>query len=94
MPTHLKKYKDLEKAKATRKRQKNRNYNKNDFSTHAKRKWEEWEEEYILNNTGDVEIAKKLNRSLRAIHVKRSKLKAEQDKPTDGICVACGVGEV
>ena len=75
MPKCIKLYKNKDKAKKYRKKHHDNNYNKNDYSVGKRRKWETWEEQYILNNENDVEIAKYLQRSLRAIHIKRCRLK-------------------
>ncbi|WP_304393427.1 hypothetical protein [uncultured Clostridium sp.] len=78
MPKTLKEYKDKEKAKAYRKRNRDRYYNKNigDLSRSGE-PWQKWEDYLIINSKGDVidrDIAKLLHRSLRAIQSHRSKL--------------------
>jgi len=72
----LKKYIDKEKARKYKKRHRELNYEKGDFSNgeRASYDWEECEE--ILDHTiPDRELARKLERGVRAIQVKRCLLK-------------------
>lgn len=74
MPNWVKKYKDKEKARALRNEQRNRNYSKT--MGYPPREWTSQEIDLILtSDKSDVELARMLKRSARAIQIKRSRLK-------------------
>lgn len=80
MPKALKKYADSDKARAYRNRQRKINYDRDGSDRRNNRKrWSSYEIDMILEcELTDREIARIIGRSVKAIHVKRAKLKHEQ----------------
>lgn len=69
-------YRNMDLHRKTCNRQKNRYYNGRDYSEGKHRLWTDYEIELILlHDLTDTELAKKLRRSVRAIQVKRAKIK-------------------
>lgn len=77
MPKCLKHYKDKDKARAYTYRRNKKYYTKHMYSQDIKKKrWSDFEVKIILDHKfSDVVIAMRLQRSVRAIQVKRCKLK-------------------
>ena len=71
-------YKDLEKWRKTKKLQQKRYYDKHaKCAINSRERYTEEEIEMILNHEiSDVELSKKIGRSVKAIQIKRCKLKA------------------
>lgn len=68
MPSFVKKYKDIDKLRRTRNKQRKRYYNK---TINAKNQWERWTDEHLQmvleHKLTDTEISKKIGRSVSAI---------------------------
>lgn len=71
-------YKDLEKWRKTKRLQQKRYYDKHaKVAINSRERYTEEEIEMILNHEiSDVELSKKIGRSVKAIQIKRCKLKA------------------
>lgn len=76
MPKHLKDYKDKEKARITRNRQRQKNYGKTSFIYKGRRRWTEYEDTLVLEHSiTDFELSQQIIRSVKAIQIRRCKLK-------------------
>ena len=77
MPKMLKKYADTDKARAYRNRQRKINYDRDGSDRHrSKEPWTIHEIDMILERRlTDREVARIIGRSVRAIQIKRCKLK-------------------
>ena len=77
MPIHLKLYKDREKARILRNKQRKRNYAKGRINaTNSKSRYTEKELLLILDHDiTDAELSKLLGRSVESIQIKRARLK-------------------
>ena len=74
-----KSYKNKDLHRKTCNRQRKRYYEGRDFSEEKRRLWTEHEIEMILlHDLTDTELAKKIRRSVRAIQVKRAKIKKNE----------------
>lgn len=75
MPKCLKNYKDPVKAKQYRDRQRKMNYERTNIYP-PKGLWASWEDELVLAHAKpDRELSAEIKRSVRAIQIRRSKLK-------------------
>lgn len=75
MPKHLKTYKDKEKARITRNRQRKKNYGKTSFK-YKRRRWTPFEDKLVLNHTiTDFELSNQIERSVASIQIRRNRLK-------------------
>lgn len=75
MPKSIKLFRDRNKAVEYRNRQRKINYQSGDFGGGVKRKYEPWEEKFILESPlPDRDIAKRLDRSIASIQHKRMRL--------------------
>lgn len=69
---------DTDKGRFGRRRQKARNYDRGDFSNGERNKpWTARDDNMVYAQIPDREIAKALGRSVRAIQIRRYKLKQE-----------------
>ena len=76
MPKCVKFYKDKEKCRITRNKQRKQNYRKTAFAKNGWERWQQWEMELVLaHETTDFELSKILERSVQSIQAKRHKLK-------------------
>lgn len=79
MPIRRDNYADMEKFKKTRYEQRKRYYHKSE-GIYEKRPWIKEEEKQVLaHSITDTELSKKIRRSVKAIQVRRSKLKKEMN---------------
>lgn len=86
MPKYIKNYKDKQKARATRNRERRKYYQKLDFGVNRKEIYTEDEKDLIKAHTmPDREIAKQLGRSVLAIQVYRSRLMKREREAENGI---------
>lgn len=70
------KYKDLEKYKKTKREQQKRYYDKTQDALNSRKCWTPREIKIIMaKNMSDRELSRILGRSMKAIEVKRSKIK-------------------
>ena len=68
-------YKDLDKWRKTCRKQNQKYYNKTAFK-YEKRTWDTFEDEIILKHElSDTQLSEILHRSVRAIQIRRSRLK-------------------
>lgn len=68
-------YKDMDKWKAACNRQRQRYYGKTSF-LYERRPWDEYEDRMVIeHNLTDSQLSDLLERSVRAIQVRRSRLK-------------------
>ena len=75
MPKCIKNFRDKDKAREYRNRQRRINYHRGDFSNGTGRSYKWWEIPIILLHLmSDRTIARRLNRSVMAIQLKRNKL--------------------
>lgn len=79
MPKTLKKYADTDKARAYRNRQRKINYDRDGSDRrNSYKRWSNDEIDMILEGKlTDREVARIIGRSVKAIHVKRARLKHE-----------------
>ena len=74
MPNRKSCYANMEKYSRTRKSQKQRYYNKTAIYKHSK--WTPEHDKMVLDHTiSDTELSKKIKHSVRAIQIRRYKLK-------------------
>lgn len=80
MPKSLKSFADTDKARAYRNRQRKINYDRDGSDRrHGNKQWLRFEIDMILERKlTDREVARIIGRSVRAIQVKRCKLRHEQ----------------
>ena len=80
MPKYVKFYKDKEKCRITRNKQRKQNYRKTAFAKNGREKWQQWEMDLVLEHeTTDFELSKILERSVQSIQTKRYNLKKEKN---------------
>lgn len=71
-------YKDLEKYKKTKRKQQKKYYEKTKNSKNSRKRWTCEEEKLVLEHSIlDRELSEKIGRSMKAIIMKRVKLKKE-----------------
>jgi len=76
MPNFLKQYKDKDKARRARNRQRKRNYDQT--AIYEPREWTASEDSLVLEHSmSDRELSKLIKRGTRAIQVRRCRLKKE-----------------
>jgi len=82
MSCRRKDYKNLDKYRETRKKQKQRYRDRTGSSLYIPKKWEEWEDELVVKHeVSDNELSLMLERSVQAIQVRRWRLvKRENQK--------------
>ena len=74
------KYKDLEKYKKTKREQQKRYYAKTQDALNSRKYWTPREIKIIMaKNMSDRELSRILGRSMKAIEVKRSKIKHDNN---------------
>lgn len=84
MPIRFKQYKNKKLARQRRNEQRNKNYNKTAYAPNHKKKWSKVEDEYVLDcSMTDFELAQMLKRSVRAIQIRRCKLKKGKPMTND-----------
>ena len=72
MPSFVKHYRDLEKLRVTRNRQRKRNYQKSQNAINSRKHWQEWEIKLVLtSDLTDMELSKEIGRSVQAIQQTR-----------------------
>lgn len=72
MPNRKKDYRDMDKWRATYRRQKNRYYGKTSSAPNSRKRWTDEEVQLVLRHEiTDTELSKKIGRSVMAIQVKR-----------------------
>ncbi|MBR3429980.1 MAG: hypothetical protein IKG87_07785 [Clostridia bacterium] len=91
-------YRDAEKYRQYRNGYNNRYYRRTQFCARSKMPWSEEEEKLAMEHKHtDTEIAKMIGRSVRAIQLKRNKIRTEEGEndrsavdhcnlPKDGFC--------
>ena len=80
MSCRRKEYRNLDKYREMRKKQKQRYRDRTGSGLYAPKKWEDWENELVLNHEVlDNELSVMLKRSVSAIQVRRCKLVKKRD---------------
>lgn len=77
MPKFVKSYRNKDKARITRNRQRQKNYAKT--AIYDKREWCAWEEDLVMAHTiSDMDLSALLERSVQSIQLKRWRIKKLQ----------------
>ena len=81
MACRRKLYRDMERYRNTRKLQKQRYRERTGSGKYPKRPWTYWEDKLVLaHEQPDVELSETIERSVQAIHVRRSRLMEREEK--------------
>jgi len=81
MNCRRKNYKNLNKYRETRKKQKQRYRDRTGSGLYTPKKWEEWEDELVVkHDVSDNELSVILKRSVQAIQVRRWRLVKKENK--------------